>query len=145
MWFCEQEEYHRPSIFCAIGERWKIRGSIKNGQKTMPRCNSQRDKASNWRSTTKMISHALRACEGYFMPHSDRKGFDVCAFISPIRWYIRICRCHPAEISMLHPSILLSIFEKQRELIIQIFNAWLYLIVSNLYWIFIKLPCHVYG
>lgn len=45
-------------------------GPIKNGRKTMQRHNSQRDKAPNWRSATKMISHALRSFHGYFMPHS---------------------------------------------------------------------------
>lgn len=71
---CKQREREArtllPFDFLRYWRTVQDSGPIKNGRKTMQRHNSQRDKAPNWRSATKMISHALRSFHGYFMPHS---------------------------------------------------------------------------
>lgn len=77
-------------------------GPIKNGRKTMQRHNSQRDKAPNWRSATKMISHALRSFHGYFMPHSRcfstfalRFLYNLSFFLSLSRLFFSLSRDQP--------------------------------------------------
>lgn len=87
-----RERSSMPFDFLRYWRTAEDSGPIKNGRKTMQRHNSQRDKAPNWRSATKMISHALRSFHGYFIPHTALECFfDVCAFSlvfeSPSTWY----------------------------------------------------------
>lgn len=117
-------------------------GPIKNGRKTMQRHNSQRDKAPNWRSATKMISHALRSFHGYFMPHSRcfstfalRFLYDFSLSLSLSRDWptlvdIRICRCRvmkysrPFFLPSFLPSFALASLPLLRHFVFLFYLVW---------------------